>query len=121
MKYLITESKLEQAIINYLDEIFPIDEINWTHPYDEFDDGSEGEDPTRIEFYKGDYEDEEVVFRWYACEYFTPYSNAQTICPEVSIEHPYVNYLNGYFDNMWEKPFIKWLQMNFDIKVKTVS
>ena len=33
MRYIITESKLEQTIINYLDELFEIDNINSFNPY----------------------------------------------------------------------------------------
>jgi hypothetical protein len=53
MKYVITESKLEETIMNYFDELFNIQDLNWTHPY-EYDDesGEEGDDENRIEFYK---------------------------------------------------------------------
>jgi hypothetical protein len=55
MKYIITESKLESATIDILDEMFPVEDINWYHPYDYDDDtGQEGDDENRIEFYMGD-------------------------------------------------------------------
>ena len=31
MKYIITESKLDETITNYLDNLFDIDDINWTN------------------------------------------------------------------------------------------
>jgi hypothetical protein len=123
MKYLITESKLEKTIMNYLDSLFEIDNLNWTHPYDYDDDtGYEGEDENRIEFYIGDYEgDEEGCFRWYACDYFNEGSHAKDICPTITIENEYVNTLNGYFGDAWQEPFKKWIKLHFEIPVKTVE
>lgn len=122
MKYLITESKLEETIMNYFDELFDIQELNWTHPY-EYDDeaGEEGDDENRIEFYKGDYSDMDTCFRYYKCGYFNANSPSQEICPEVSVEHPYSSTLTGYFGNMWQEPFKKWIKINFDLPVKTVD
>lgn len=123
MNYIITESKLEETIMNYLDSLFDIQNLNWTHPYD-YDDETEeeGEDENRIEFYIGDYEgDEEGCFRWYGCDYFNEGSYAQEICPTISIEREYTNALNGYFGDMWEEAFKKWIKLHFDIPVKTVE
>jgi hypothetical protein len=56
MRYVITESRIEEAITDYLDELFDIENLNWTHPYDYDDEtGEEGEDENRVEFYIGDY------------------------------------------------------------------
>lgn len=121
MKYLISESRLEELIIDYFDEIFPIEEINWTNPIEEFEDGTEGEDPNRIEFYLGNYSDDYTTFKWYGCEYFTEGSHARKICPQVIVESPYDRMLNSYFSDNWKEPFRKWFMENFDIPVKTVS
>jgi len=123
MKYIITESRLEDTIMNYLDELFDIQNLNWTHPYDYDDEtGEEGEDENRIEFYIGDYEgDEEGCFRWYDCDYFNEGSPAQDICPTITIENEYVNALNGYFGEMWQEPFKKWIELHFELPVKTVE
>ena len=43
MKYLITESKLNRAIHEYLDEMFPEDEMEIHSPLDYDDDGNEDE------------------------------------------------------------------------------
>ena len=118
MKYIISESKLEKTIINYFDEIFPVDEIYSTHPYDEFDDGTEGEDENRIEFYKGDYGDEDTVFRYYLCDYFATYSEARQNCPMLQVERDYENTLDAYFGDSWREPFKKWFWDNFDMKIK---
>lgn len=126
MKYVISESKLEGLITNYLNEIFPVHNINWMHPWgynenDEEDDG-EGEDVNRIQFYIGDYEEgENDCFKWYSCDYFNPNSHAQDICPTVVIESPFDNQLNGYFGDTWHEPFKKWFKSNFELPVKTVE
>jgi hypothetical protein len=122
MKYLITESKLEETIMNYFDELFDIQNLNWTHPYDYDDEtGEEGDDENRIEFYIGDYENDDTCFRWYSCDYFTDGSPAKDFCPEVNIEGSYGTTLDGYFGDMWKEPFKQWLTKNFDLPVKTVN
>ncbi|NBO23426.1 hypothetical protein EBU94_08845 [bacterium] len=123
MKFVITESRLEDTIMNYLDELFDIQNLNWTHPYEYNDEtGEEGEDENRIEFYIGDYEgEEEGCFRWYDCDYFNEGSPAQDICPTINIENEYVNVLNGYFGDLWQETFKKWIDLHFDLPVKTVD
>jgi hypothetical protein len=123
MKYLITESKLEETITNYLDSIFDVDDINWTHPpeYDE-ETGEEWDDNNRIVFYIGDYEGEdEGCFYWYDCDYFNPNSPASEKCPMVNLETQYENQLNGYFGDMWHEPFKKWFNYHFNLPVKTID
>lgn len=123
MRYIISESKLNQTITNYLDELFPFDDINWHHPY-EYDDetGEEFEGNTLIEYYKGDFNDgEDICFRYYFCEYFTQGSYARDICPTVTLELPYEKTLNGYFGEMWKEPFKLWFEEKFELPVKTVD
>jgi len=122
MKYIISESKLEKTITNYLDLLFDVDNIHYTVPYEYNDEtGEEGDDLTRMEFYIGDYENDDTCFRWYDCEYFSPGSYVRDICPTVTVEYKYENILNGYFGDMWKEPFRKWFIHNFDEPVKTVD
>lgn len=122
MKYIITESKLEKSITNYFYELFPIDNINSTHPYEYNDEtGEEGDDETRVEFYIDDYGDEETCFWWYDCEYFSDNSPYKGNCPLVTVEYIFENQLNGYFGEMWQEPFKKWFTENFDLPVKSVE
>lgn len=108
--------------MNYLDELFDIQDLNWSHPY-EYDDstGEEGEDENRVEFYKGNYMDMDTCFRWYDCGYFNEGSYARTICPTVELEHPYDLQLNGYFGDTWREPFKKWFTKKYDLPVKTID
>ena len=123
MKYIIAESRLDKVVTEYLNEIFPLDDVNYLNPIEYNDDTREEyEDETRVEFYLGDYEDgETTIFKWYDCGYFNPGSSAQDICPTVVIEHPYDDRLIAYFGDKWEEPFKKWFTENFDLPVKTVE
>jgi len=123
MKYLITESKLEESILYYIDELFDVNDINWTYPL-EYDDETdeEWEDGNRIVFYVGDYNGEDDgCFYWYGCEYFNPNSPASEKCPIVSVEVEYKKQLDGYFGDLWHGPFKKWFKEHFELPVKTVE
>jgi hypothetical protein len=123
MKYIITESKLEDIVIRYLNEIFTNDEINQMSPYvyDE-ETGIEGDDETRIEFYIGDYDDgDNNIFRWYDCEYFNKGAEIRQRCPIIHLEDKYSTTLNGFFGDMWVEPFKKWFTINYNLPVKTVE
>lgn len=122
MKYLITESRLEEIIIKYLDGIFPIDGMSWYHPVEyNSETDQEEEDLNRVTFYVVRSLLEDAAFRWYNCEYFNPDSHAQYICPTVSIENEYSSQLNAYFGDTWIEPFKKWFTLNFELPVKTVE
>ena len=123
MKYIIAESKLEESILYYINELFDVNDINWTYPlaYDD-ETGEEWDDNSRIVFYIGDYNGEdEGCFYWYACDYFTPHSTASRNCPIVTVENEYKNQLDGYFGNMWHGPFKKWFKEHFELPVKTIE
>jgi hypothetical protein len=123
MKYVITESKLEDSIVHYINELFDVNDINWTNPLESDDEtGEEWEDENRVVFYIGDYNGEdEGCFYWYACDYFNPNSPVSERCPMVSVEVQYEKQLNAYFGDLWKEPFKKWIKLNFDLSVKTVE
>ena len=122
MKFIITESKFDQVIQDYLDDLFKIDDIHSTNPYvmdDETDE--EYEDDNHIEFYIGDYDEENTIFDWYSCDYFYEDVEIRNRCPIVHIDEEYSNSLNGYFGDKWVEPFKKWFKTNFDLPVKSVK
>jgi hypothetical protein len=123
MKYIITESKLENLIIEYIDNIFDVNDIHSTNPLEDDDEtGEEWEDENRVVFYLGDYNGEdEGCFYWYACDYFNPNSPASEICPMVSVEAQYEKQLNAYFGDLWKEPFKKWFKEHFELPVKTID
>jgi hypothetical protein len=125
MKYLIKESQLDVAIKRQLDIMFDVSNIHWTHPLDNDDETEEEfEDPNRIQFYFGDYGDEDSVFLWYGKEYWDEnpdnYIKFTSNSPIVIIDDPYHSNLNNLFGNMWYKPFKEWFKENFEVSVKSV-
>jgi hypothetical protein len=123
MGYVITESKLDSVISEYINQTFDIDDINWTYAQ-EWDEDTEEfqEDETAIVFYIGDYNgDDDGCFRWYDCHYFNGGSKATELCPIVQVEHPFDIQLNGYFGDRWHEPFKKWFTDNFKLPVKTIE
>jgi len=123
MKYIITESRLDQAIVDYINKLFPIDEINHIMPYDyDEETDEEGDDENRVEFYIGDYDEgDNTIFRWYDCDYFFLYSEPRKRCPLIVVEDQYKRELDGFFNNLWHEPFKKWVMKNFDLSSKTVE
>jgi hypothetical protein len=132
MKYIITESKLNETIKNYLNSVFPVDEMHWT-PY--IDDDLNEMDSAMV-FYIGDYDEDETVFRWYDEGYWTnemedlspgqefdrkllkKYKNDS---PIIEFENSNIsNSLNGYFGDAWKQPFKEWFKDNFNFEVNTI-
>ena len=123
MKYVITESRLEESILYYINEIFDVNDIHSTNPL-EWDEetGEEWEDENRVVFYIGDYNGEdEGCFYWYDCDYFNPNSPASEKCPMVSVEIEYKKQLDGYFGDLWHEPFKKWFKEHFELPVKMID
>jgi hypothetical protein len=123
MKYIISESRLEESILHYINELFDVNEIHINNPL-EYDDetGEEWEDTNRLQFYIGDYNGEdEGCFFWYDCDYFNPNSASSEKCPIVVVDDEYKNQLDGYFGDMWHEPFKKWLKEHFELPVKTIE
>ena len=123
MKYIITESRLEENILHYINEIFDVNDIHSTNPL-EWDEetGEEWEDENRVVFYIGDYNGEdEGCFYWYDCKYFIRDSTASKNCPMVSVEIEYKKQLDGYFGDMWHGPFKKWFKEHFELPVKMID
>ena len=126
MKYIITESSLDNVIKKYLNDVFDSDDWNIINPYD-FDDetGEEIEDENHIIFYIGnDYDADDSVFEWYGCEYFyedSPQRQNQT-CPIIVVNHPYDDDLSDTFgEYSWQEPFKKWIMNKFNLPVTTVD
>ena len=123
MKYIIAESRLEENILYYINEVFDVNDINSTHPVEyDYKTGEEWEDENRVVFYVGDYNGEdEGCFYWYDCEYFTPNSPVSEKCPLVSVEIEHKKQLDGYFGDLWHGPFKKWFKEHFELPVKTID
>jgi hypothetical protein len=128
MKIIITESKLHQAVIDYLNERYDVDNIHWTYGID--DNGNEVD--YAMSFYEGDYDDDENLFRWYSEDYFysdeMSHHNKEIIdgwkekSPMLEFDDTDTfNILNGYFGDRWHQPFKDWFMENFNLPIKTIE
>ena len=121
MKYTINESRFEKVVIDYLNELFPEDELHWTHPLDDF----YNEDDNALRAYLGDSEDEDDCFWWYGPEWFNGDDETQREwrdrAPIVEIENKYLLPLNGYFGDKWHEIFKEWFTEKFGVSVKTIE
>jgi hypothetical protein len=119
MKIIITENKIESAIFKYLNTHYNVDEIH-SNPYHD-NQGS----PTdqAIEYYIGDYLDDERVFYLYNKSFWVRSDDhRKELSPILEIEDDklYDN-LNSMFGKHWEPAFKKWFEYNFGKKIKTIN
>ena len=129
MKIIITESKLNQAVIDFLNDTYDTNNIGWTYAIDDW--GNEVD--YAIEFYEGDYEEgDNTVFRWYGEDYWTSeegelwtdeyIKEMKNKSPQLEIyDNTVYRTLNGYFGDKWKQPFIDWFWDKFNVPVKTIN
>lgn len=130
MKYIITESKLEEIIVNYLNKMYDVNNINWKYPLENDEETDDwDEDPNRRYFYKGDDEYDDRIFLWYDKEYW----NVEKIKMNDTVRNYYekspaldfenrndLTILNGYFGDKWVPVFKKWFEDHFGVPVKSI-
>jgi len=128
MKIIITESKLNQTVIDYLNETYNTNNIYWEYGIDDWG----NEVGYAMKFYQGDYDEDDTLFRWYGEDYWDSedtesYSNERRQemkdkSPILSFEDANtLNTLNGYFNDKWHQPFIDWFWNKFHVPVKTIE
>jgi hypothetical protein len=131
MEYIITESKLFNAIYQYLDSYLNPSEMDWVYGFGEDEDGYSDmdiEDENFLIFYKGEYEGEEnsdIVFNYFDVDFYDendpshkPFRNQ---APVLEIMGEYAEHLDNVFNEYWEEPMKKWFQDNFNLPVKSLS
>jgi hypothetical protein len=131
MEYVITESKLFNAIYQYLDSYLNPSEMDWVYGFGEDEDGYSDmdiEDENFLIFYKGEYEGEEnsdIVFNYFDVDFYDendpshkPFRNQ---APVLEIMGEYAEHLDNVFNEYWEEPMKKWFQDNFNLPVKSLS
>lgn len=122
MRYVISESKLNDAMIKLFNQYINVDEIKYYHPVEETEDGDEYEDLNRAIFYVGDVElDDSEIFRYYECDYFEPQAQIKTRCPLISLDYDIIDTFNDLFGDLWKEPFLKWVNYTFDLYAKEVE
>jgi hypothetical protein len=115
MKYIITESKLEKVATDYINELFPEDNLHLQYMMD--DDG----EIEAMKVYLGNPDDDLMCFRWYSAEYFHGGTSHREKSPMVVLEDEYLFSLNGYFGDAWHEPFKRWFTEYFNLPLKTVE
>jgi len=136
MKYIITESKMNSAIYNFLDEVFASKDGN---PKIFKLDGLDSDGlalPDAFDFVNSDYYDDnggsEPIFTWTGKEYYkTIYAQGDITKHEyerLSSESPtseifdedIINTLNGYFGDLWKPVFKQWFKDKTGMEIKTL-
>jgi len=122
MIYIITESRLENIMMEYFDNMFPRDKIWWQHPVDsDYDKDEEFEDAARTEYYFKIRDDDNPIFRYYRRDYFSTYAYQHENAPLLEIDDDYSYNLNQMFGDKWEEPFKKWFEEKFGNPVNTIT
>jgi len=75
MEYKIEENRINNLVFDFLENYFKNDEIKYANPHDiyrdEWGDEVEGENPNIIDYYIGDYYEDDLLFRIYLKDYWT--------------------------------------------------
>jgi hypothetical protein len=122
MKLIITENRLHNLILNYIEEAYPVDEINYTEGHDDLG----NPDDSSYTFYIGDYDEDFDIFRWYSKDYWEG-DNIEVVNQRIE-ESPILSFsdsnefnkLNGMFGDKWEPVFKVWFKENFGLDIKTI-
>ena len=126
MEYIITESKLFNAIYQYIDGSYDVDKIDFFNPetYDE-DWEKDTENPHIIEFYNkeydGDYDENGMLFVYIVKEYYKDEPSSKSFINQtpILIVNDYGT-LESMFGEYWKEPFKKWFKNKFKLPVKTI-
>jgi hypothetical protein len=122
MRYIISESKLNDAMVKLFNQYINVDEVKYYHPVEETEDGDEYEDLNRAIFYVGDIElDESEIFRYYECDYFEPQAQIKSKCPIISLDYDIIDTFNDLFGDLWKEPFRKWINYTLDLHAKEIE
>ena len=121
MKILITENKLNDFILKYIEEKYPVDRINYNENYD--DDGNPVY--TSYVFYFADDADY-AIFRWYDKDYWE--GDNKEILQDRIEKSPMLYFedsreiakLDKMFGKYWRPMFKKWFYDNFEMEIKTI-
>ena len=126
MEYIIKESKLFNAIYQYIDGSYDVDKIDFFNPetYDE-DKEKDTENPHIIEFYNkeydGDYDENGMLFVHIVKEYYKDEPSRKSFINQtpILIVNDYGT-LESMFGEYWKEPFKKWFKNKFKLPVKTI-
>lgn len=123
MKYIISENKLDDIFKRFMDITFDVNEINYLYldKYDFITGETHDETEDAIEFYFGDYSEDETFGRRYESDYF---ETECPRCPFFSLENTPWRIINSTFGevDVWGKYFVKWFNESFpEYPIKNVE
>lgn len=122
MKYIISESRLNDAMLKVFNQYINLDDLKYYHPVEETEDGEEYEDTNRTKFYLGDIDDDNEIMWYYECDYFDDDAfDARQNCPILVLDQHIRDTFDGIFGDRWEKPFKEWVNYYLDLNVKTLD
>jgi len=132
MKVIITESKLEKVIYDFLDELFAAENGNTEiHKLESISASDELNEPVEgaYEFVNDDYyeHDQEYLFSWTGKEYYENHQR-QSFGARLVNEAPIVEILDyerikklySYFGDIWKPVFKKWFENKVNLPIKTL-
>lgn len=123
MKYILTEARLEEFIINYFEKNF--DELNEAVAWDE--NGNETDCGMEFWKYNEENDDSETIFRLYQKCWWHKDSSERANemyeqSPILTFErNTDLNTMNGYFGNKWIPIFKSWFESKYGFEIKTIS
>jgi hypothetical protein len=132
MKVIITESKLEKVIYDFMDELFAAENGNTEiHKLESLSASEKLNEPIEgaYEFVNDDYyeHDQEYLFSWTGKEYYENHQRqsfgARLIneAPIVEIlDYERIKKLDSYFGDIWKPVFKKWFQDKVNLPIKTL-
>jgi|688.fasta_scaffold13969_16 hypothetical protein len=119
MNFVINENRLHQIIEDSLNKLIDIENLHWTEYFDE--DGN----PTDIayEFYYGDHDSWDTIFRLYNKTYWSDKNDFRIPMSPILMfeEENLYNNLNSMFGDRWEPIFKKWFKEKTGFDVKTID
>lgn len=117
MRIIITENRLNQIIVDYIDKYYDVNDINYIYHID----GNNNESYIGIQYYLGDYDN--VIFSIYKEDYwYSDYDSRKKLSPILMVEdRDFVSSLYGIFGDRWKPVMAKWFENNFNEEVKTVN
>jgi hypothetical protein len=132
MKVIITESKLEKVIYDFMDELFAAENGNTEiHKLESLSASEKLNEPIEgaYEFVNDDYyeHDQEYLFSWTGKEYYENHQRqsfgARLIneAPIVEIlDYERIKKLDSYFGDIWKPVFKKWFENKVNLPIKTL-
>ena len=122
MKIIITESRLEKVVTDYLDDIY-VPDYGWSYPYVYQKDVNQYGD---LVFFI----DDKDSYIYYGCnanagpedEFFAGYGHLHNYkCPLLSVYPVVAQRLDSTFGDIWKPIFKKWFEKNTGLEVTQLT